>query len=89
MSAEARGKKVMFRVSDTGMGIAAEHLPHVFERFYRSDKSRSRESGGSGLGLAICRALVEAMGGEIRAESAGVGKGTTFVFTLPVMTPKS
>jgi len=89
VGAEARGKKVMFRVSDTGMGIAAEHLPHVFERFYRSDKSRSRESGGSGLGLAICRALVEAMGGEIRAESAGVGKGTTFVFTLPVVSPKS
>ena len=80
---EARANDVHFRVSDTGAGIAPEHLPRVFERFYRVEKSRSREGGGSGLGLAISRALVEAMGGRIRAESEGPDKGATFAFTLP------
>ncbi len=65
------------------MSVAAEHLPHLFERFYRVDKSRSRALGGSGVGLTIARALVEAMGGHIRAESDGPGRGTTFTFTLP------
>ncbi|MEW6635607.1 MAG: ATP-binding protein [Actinomycetota bacterium] len=83
VEAEAAGSEVLFRVSDTGAGIPAEHLPHVFERFYRVEKSRSREGGGSGVGLAISRALVEAMGGRIRAESPGPGKGSTFSFTLP------
>jgi two-component system sensor histidine kinase BaeS len=78
---EARDDDVLFKVSDTGVGIAAEHLPHVFERFYRVEKSRSREGGGSGL--AISRALVEAMGGRIWAASEGLDKGTTFAFTLP------
>jgi len=72
-----------FRVSDTGAGLSAEHLPRVFDRFYRIEKSRSRENGGSGLGLAISRALIEAMGGRVWAESAGPGKGSTFGFTLP------
>lgn len=80
---EACGNFVRFRVSDTGVGIPAEHLPRLFERFYRVEKSRSRDEGGSGVGLAICRALVEAMGGGIRAESAGPNKGATFVFSLP------
>ncbi|HEX2729780.1 MAG TPA: ATP-binding protein [Rubrobacteraceae bacterium] len=80
---EDRGDEDLFRVKDTGTGIAAEHLPHVFERFYRVEKSRSREGGGSGVGLAISRALVEAMGGRIRAESEGLGKGATFEFVLP------
>lgn len=80
---ETRDDNVLFRVSDTGVGIAAEHLPRVFERFYRVEKSRSREVGGSGLGLAISRALVEAMGGSIWAESKGPDKGATFAFTLP------
>jgi two-component system, OmpR family, sensor histidine kinase BaeS len=62
---DTRDDDVLFRVSDTGVGIAPEHLPRVFERFYRVEKSRSREGGGSGLGLAISRALVEAMGGRI------------------------
>jgi signal transduction histidine kinase len=75
---------VRFTVRDTGIGIAAEHLPHVFERFYRVDKSRSRALGGSGVGLTIARALVEAMGGTIAVTSAGAGQGTTFTFTLPV-----
>jgi two-component system, OmpR family, sensor histidine kinase BaeS len=80
---QTRDGDVLFKVSDTGAGIAPEHLPRVFERFYRVEKSRSREGGGSGLGLAISRALVEAMGGRIWAESEGPGKGATFVFTLP------
>jgi two-component system, OmpR family, sensor histidine kinase BaeS len=80
---DTRDDDVLFRVSDTGVGIAPEHLPRVFERFYRVEKSRSREGGGSGLGLAISRALVEAMGGRIWAESEGSNKGTTFAFTLP------
>ncbi len=83
MKAEAREDAIAFGVRDTGEGIAPEHLPHVFERFYRAEKSRSREGGGAGVGLAISRALVEAMGGRIRAESPGLGGGATFAFTLP------
>jgi signal transduction histidine kinase len=71
-------------VRDTGVGISAEHLPHVFERFYRVDKSRARQSGGSGIGLAIARHLVYAQGGEIWAVSEGKGRGTTFCFTVPL-----
>ena len=81
---EADEDEVIFGVGDTGEGIASEHLPHLFERFYRVEKSRSREGGGSGVGLAISRALVEAMGGRIWAESPGLGKGATFTFTLPI-----
>lgn len=78
------GDELLFQVADSGLGIASEHLPHIFERFYRVDKSRSRAAGGSGIGLTISRALVEAMGGRIWAESAGPGQGSTFSFTLPV-----
>jgi signal transduction histidine kinase len=82
---EARSEGNMIRVSvqDTGIGIPVEHLRHVFERFYRVDKSRSRAGGGSGIGLTIARYLVEAHGGEIKAHSQGTGKGSTFTFTLP------
>ena len=76
--------EITFRVADTGEGISQEHLPHVFERFYRADKSRSREGGGSGVGLAISRALVEAMDGRMWVVSPGAGKGATFSFTLPI-----
>jgi histidine kinase len=85
LSAEKRGREVLIRVTDTGIGIPPEHLPHIFDRFYRVDKSRSRQAGGgSGIGLTICKHLVEAHGGRIWAESAGEGQGSIFTFTLPV-----
>jgi signal transduction histidine kinase len=71
-------------VSDTGMGIAAEHLPHIWNRFYRVDKARSRASGSTGLGLAIVQYVTEAHGGSVKVVSQ-VGKGTTFTITLPVV----
>jgi signal transduction histidine kinase len=73
-------------VEDTGPGIPQEHLPLVFERFYRVDQSRSRDDGGTGIGLAIARSVVEAHGGKIWAESAE-GKGATFRFVLPLSRP--
>jgi two-component system phosphate regulon sensor histidine kinase PhoR len=74
---------VEFSVRDFGQGIASEHLSRIFERFYRVDKARSRESGGTGLGLAIARHVIQAQGGAIWAES-DLGAGSTFLFTLPV-----
>jgi signal transduction histidine kinase len=73
---------VQVEVRDTGTGIHAEDLPHVFERFYRGEKSRSRATGGAGLGLAIAKGIVEAHSGEIDVQSAP-GEGTCFLFTLP------
>jgi two-component system phosphate regulon sensor histidine kinase PhoR len=73
---------VEFYVKDFGAGIASEHLPRLFERFYRVDKARSRESGGTGLGLAIAKHIMLAHGGYIRAESE-LTRGSTFLFTLP------
>ncbi|CAN5436417.1 ATP-binding protein [soil metagenome] len=73
---------VEFRVRDFGQGIASEHLTRIFERFYRVDKARSRESGGTGLGLAIALHVVQTQGGSIRAESE-LNAGSTFIFTLP------
>ncbi len=73
---------VLVSVADTGWGIPVEDLPHIFDRFYRVDKSRSRASGGTGLGLAVVKQLVEAHGGSVWAESEP-GKGTVFHFTLP------
>ena len=72
----------ILQVQDTGMGIPEESVDHIFERFYRVDKARSRQHGGSGLGLAIVRSMVERNGGEISLEST-VGKGTTFTVTFP------
>ena len=72
----------ILEVSDTGMGIPQDALPHIFERFYRVDKARSRASGGSGLGLSIVRSIVQRNRGEI-AVSSELGKGTTFTVTFP------
>jgi len=82
LSAAANGAGIVFTVEDTGAGIAPEHLPHVFERFYRADPSRSRATGGAGLGLAVVRQLVVAQGGSVTAASEP-GRGTRMTFTLP------
>lgn len=84
VSVAREGRTLAFEVRDTGVGIAPDNLPRVFERFYRVEKSRARALGGSGIGLTIAKALVEAMGGAMRVESAGLGKGSVFTFTLPV-----
>jgi len=85
ITAERRDGHVAVSVSDTGIGIAPEHLPHVFDRFYRADRARARQTGGAGLGLAIVKQLVEAHGGTITVESTP-GQGSTFTFSLPVAT---
>ncbi|MEM8529758.1 MAG: ATP-binding protein [Chloroflexota bacterium] len=77
-------RKVQISVQDTGIGIPAESLPYLFERFYRVDRSRSRSSGGSGIGLTITRHLVWAMGGDLDVASDGPDQGSTFRFTLPL-----
>jgi two-component system, OmpR family, phosphate regulon sensor histidine kinase PhoR len=82
LGARAIPHAVEFFVQDFGAGIASEHLPRLFERFYRVDKARSRESGGTGLGLAIAKHIMLAHGGSIRAESE-LAHGSTFLFTLP------
>lgn len=86
LAARTIGKEVAFVVTDTGEGIAAEHLPYLFYRFYRVDTARSRDRGGSGIGLTVTKALVQAHGGHITAESAGPGQGATFTVTLSVVT---
>jgi signal transduction histidine kinase len=75
--------EVTLSVADTGDGIPAEHLPHVFERFYRVDTARDRTHGGSGIGLAIAKALVETHGATLSATSPGTGQGSTFLILLP------
>lgn len=70
-------------IRDTGAGIDSQHLPRIFDRFYRTERARDRDSGGTGLGLAIAQALINAHGGSIRAESPGLGQGSTFTISLP------
>ena len=77
------GDAVEFSVRDFGAGIALEHQERIFERFYRVDKTRSRDSGGTGLGLAIARHLIEEQGGTLRVTST-LGEGSTFAFLLPI-----
>jgi two-component system, OmpR family, sensor histidine kinase BaeS len=84
LTAESAGGMVHLLVADTGAGIAAGDLPHIFERFYRADRSRQQENGSSGLGLAIAKSIVEAHGGTITVTSA-VGQGTTFTISLPAV----
>lgn len=79
------GNEIHTSVTDSGIGIPVEHLAHIFTRFYRVDKSRSRAGGGSGIGLTIAKHLVEAHGGKIWAESKGTGNGSTFTFSLPIV----
>jgi len=85
ISSRRQGNEIHISVADTGIGIPAESLPHLFTRFYRVDKSRSRQAGGgSGIGLTIARHLVEAHGGRIWVESAGEAQGSTFTFSIPI-----
>ncbi len=77
------GERAFLRVQDTGCGIPAEHLPYIFERFYRADPSRTRETGGSGIGLAIAHAIAKAHGGELLVEST-VEKGSIFTLVIPI-----
>jgi two-component system phosphate regulon sensor histidine kinase PhoR len=83
-----RGARDFVIVEDKGEGISAEHLPRIFERFYRVDRARSRELGGTGLGLAIVKHLVRAHGGEVGVRST-VNEGTTFTIELPLEVPGS
>jgi signal transduction histidine kinase/CheY-like chemotaxis protein len=86
MRADLEGAEVVLRIVDTGAGIAAEFLPHVFDRFRQGESSEARSYGGLGLGLAIVRQLVEMHGGRVEARSAGRGRGATFIVRLPVRT---
>jgi signal transduction histidine kinase len=87
LSAARKGTEVVFTVADDGEGMAAEHLSHIFERFYRADSARDRGRGGSGIGLAIAKALTEAHGGHITVASRGPGHGTTFTVSVPIQLP--
>ncbi|MFA6893951.1 MAG: HAMP domain-containing sensor histidine kinase, partial [Synergistaceae bacterium] len=80
---EKAGGDVHIKVRDTGIGISDRDLPYIFERFYRTDKSRARSSGGLGIGLAITKAVVEAHGGSVTAESRE-GEGSIFIIRLPL-----
>ncbi|CAH1214448.1 Adaptive-response sensory-kinase SasA [Paenibacillus auburnensis] len=84
ISLHARNTEAKLAVRDNGSGISAEHIPHVFERFYRSDSSRTRKYGGSGLGLSITKSIIEAHNGAISVESTP-GEGTSFIITLPCL----
>lgn len=84
---EALPDQIKITVADNGEGIAPEHLPHIFERFYRTDPSRQRYSGNTGLGLAIVKAIVQAHHGTINATSGGIDKGATFCVWLPLQQP--
>jgi signal transduction histidine kinase len=80
---EREKPRVRITVSDTGRGIPPDALPHIFERFYRADPARSRNVEGTGLGLAVVRNIVRVHRGDVRAEPAGGGGGTTFIITFP------
>ncbi|MYC93999.1 MAG: HAMP domain-containing histidine kinase [Caldilineaceae bacterium SB0661_bin_32] len=84
LSLQTEEETAVIAIADNGEGIAAEDIPHVFDRFYRGDKNRTRDTGGVGLGLAIAQALVKAHDGEIEVASAGAGQGSTFTIRLPL-----
>ncbi|MBK8780937.1 MAG: GHKL domain-containing protein [Anaerolineales bacterium] len=77
------GKEITVLIEDTGDGLSPDEAASVFNRFYRADKSRSRETGGTGLGLSIVKAIIEAHGGRVKAQSDGKGLGSTFSFSIP------
>lgn len=83
ISARVRMAMVELSVEDEGVGIDPKHLPHIFDRFYRADRSRARATGGSGLGLAIARQIIEAHGGRVQIKSVP-DRGTIVIFTMPV-----
>jgi two-component system phosphate regulon sensor histidine kinase PhoR len=83
VSAQLKANEVHVCIRDNGPGIPAEDLPHIFERFYRVDKGRSRDKGGTGLGLSIVKHIIQLHGGRVWVESQ-VGQGTAFFFGLPV-----
>jgi signal transduction histidine kinase len=85
LSARVQGGNVVIEVQDSGIGMAANDLPHIFDRFYRVDQARTRDKGGSGLGLAIVKKIIEDHGGTVVAESA-IDKGSIFRITLPLET---
>jgi CheY-like chemotaxis protein len=82
------GSEAEIQVADTGQGVTAEFLPHIFERFTQGDTSTTRRLGGIGLGLSIVKALVELHGGSVRADSPGPGRGATFTVRIPVLAPR-
>ena len=86
VGASLQDPHIIIRVSDTGMGIATEDIPHLFQKFYRTDNTKTREIGGTGLGLYISRQIVEAMGGTVWVEST-VGEGSTFFIKIPRVDP--
>jgi signal transduction histidine kinase len=83
VSVEIKGNTAVVAIKDSGIGILKEHIPHIFERFYRVDKARSRAEGGAGLGLSICQHIAKVHGGRIEVESQ-VGQGSTFSVFLPL-----
>ncbi|MCX6484961.1 MAG: ATP-binding protein [Mycobacterium sp.] len=87
LTAARNGTDAIFTITDDGEGITAEHVPHIFERFYRADSARDRGRGGSGIGLAIVKALTEAHGGHISVASRGPGHGSTFTVAVPIQAP--
>jgi signal transduction histidine kinase len=88
ISLSVAGEEAIVRVADTGIGIPAEHLPYIFDRFYRADKARNREDGGTGLGLAIVDSFVKAHGGRVEVDSVP-GKGSAFTVFLPSGGPQT
>jgi signal transduction histidine kinase len=87
VSVSGEREQALVTVRDTGEGIAAADLPHIFDRLYRADNARARSSGGTGLGLSIVRSLVEAHGGQIWVQSE-LDQGTVFGFTIPLIDTK-
>jgi signal transduction histidine kinase len=86
LSLHCTGNEAVITVADTGQGIAPEDLPHIFDRFYRADKARTRAAGGTGLGLSIVKWIVDAHHGRVEVEST-LGEGSTFRIHLPVIEP--